>query len=107
MLLRPTHSFGAQIAPIKALFDDEGFMRARNRQLAVVLISLAMLAATATAQEVLPRPEPPFKGKIGRTVKDSTPDFPKGVEAPKGAPNILLILTDDAGFGARDRKSVV
>src|SRR5262249_13009328 len=28
-----------------------------------------------------------------------TPDFPKGIEAPKGAPNILLILTDDVGFG--------
>jgi arylsulfatase len=54
----------------------------------------------AQAQEVLPLPEPPFKGKIGRTVKDSTPDFPKGVEAPQGAPNVLLILTDDVGFGA-------
>ena len=32
--------------------------------------------------------------------KDSTPDFPKGVEAPEGAPNILLILMDDVGFGA-------
>jgi arylsulfatase A-like enzyme len=52
------------------------------------------------AQEVLPQPPAPFKGKIGRTVKDSTPDFPKGVEAPKGAPNVLLILTDDVGFGA-------
>jgi arylsulfatase len=51
-------------------------------------------------QEVLPKPEPPFQRKIGRTVRDSTPDFPKGVEAPKGAPNILLILTDDVGFGA-------
>src|SRR5690349_16619206 len=49
---------------------------------------------------VLPRPEPPFQGKIGRTVKDSTPDFPKEVQAPKGAPNVLLILTDDVGFGA-------
>ena len=52
------------------------------------------------AQEALPRPEAPFKGKIGRTVKGSVPDFPKGVEAPKGAPNVLLILTDDVGFGA-------
>src|SRR5262249_1896859 len=34
------------------------------------------------------------------TVKDSSPDFPKGVEAPKGAPNVLLIMTDDVGFGA-------
>jgi len=42
----------------------------------------------------------PVKGHIGRTVKDSTPDFPKEVQAPKGAPNILLILTDDVGFGA-------
>ena len=51
-------------------------------------------------REVLPKPEPPFKGKIGRLVKDSTPDFPKGVEAPPGAPNVLLIMTDDVGFGA-------
>jgi arylsulfatase len=33
-------------------------------------------------------------------VKDSVKDFPKEVSAPKGAPNILLILTDDVGFGA-------
>ncbi len=49
---------------------------------------------------VLPRPEPPFKGHIGRTAKDSVKDFPQEVQAPKGAPNILLILTDDVGFGA-------
>ena len=49
---------------------------------------------------MLPRPEPQFRGKIGRTVKDSVPDFPKEVRAPKGAPNVLLILTDDVGFGA-------
>lgn len=52
------------------------------------------------AREILPKPDPPFKGHIGRTVKDSTPDFPKGLEAPKDAPNVLLILTDDVGFGA-------
>src|SRR5262245_38504907 len=56
------------------------------------------LAQAQQLQEVLPKPE--FQGRIGRTVKDSTPDFPKGVEAPAGAPNILLILTDDVGFGA-------
>jgi arylsulfatase len=54
----------------------------------------------APTQAVLPKPEPAFKGKIGRTVKDSKPDFPKEVQAPKGAPNILLIMTDDVGFGA-------
>jgi arylsulfatase len=50
--------------------------------------------------DVLPRPEPPFHSTIGRTVQDSRPDFPREVQAPKGAPNILLIMTDDVGFGA-------
>ena len=49
---------------------------------------------------VLPYPDPPFKGVIGRTTADSKSDFPQPVKAPKGAPNVLLILTDDVGFGA-------
>src|SRR5437868_10707818 len=49
---------------------------------------------------VLPRPEAPFRGYIGRTAKDSIKEFPQEVQAPKGAPNVLLILTDDVGFGA-------
>jgi arylsulfatase A-like enzyme len=57
-------------------------------------------AATTDDGSVLPRPRPEFHGKIGRTVKDSTPDFPKIYEAPAGSPNILMILTDDVGFGA-------
>src|SRR6516162_5660072 len=69
----------------------------------VAASGISAAAPSAQAQqprEILPKPEPPFQGKIGRTVKDSTPDFPKGVEAPAGAPNVLLILTDDVGFGA-------
>jgi arylsulfatase len=31
--------------------------------------------------------------------KESTADFPPMKTAPKGAPNILLILLDDVGFG--------
>src|SRR5215510_9384206 len=69
-----------------------------------ILMSLGLLSlglpSAVFGQEVLPQPEPQFKGKIGRTVKDSVPDFPKGVEAPAGAPNVLLVLTDDVGFGA-------
>jgi arylsulfatase A-like enzyme len=60
----------------------------------------SIFAVTARAQDVLPRPEQPFEGHIGRTVEDSVKDFPKQVKAPDGAPNILLILTDDVGFGA-------
>jgi hypothetical protein len=54
--------------------------------LAAALACAVAIALPAGAQEVLPRPEQPFGGKIGRTPKESTPDFPKGVEAPKGAP---------------------
>jgi hypothetical protein len=49
---------------------------------------------------VLPIPQPQFGGVIGRKASESTPDFPKAVTAPKGAPNVLLIMTDDTGFGA-------
>jgi arylsulfatase A-like enzyme len=74
-------------------------MKTTCAQLRFVLLCI-LAGATSLYGQVLPKPEPPFKGKIGRTVKDSIPDFPKGVEAPKGAPNILLIMTDDVGFGA-------
>jgi arylsulfatase len=69
----------------------------------LTMFSLALVVAfalPARAQEVLPYPPQPFKGKIGRTAAESTPDFPKPITAPKGAPNVLLILTDDVGFGA-------
>ena len=36
--------------------------------------------------KVLPPPEPPFRGHIERNAKDSTPDFPKDVAPPAGAP---------------------
>ncbi|WP_421932749.1 arylsulfatase [Phenylobacterium sp.] len=36
--------------------------------------------------------------KIGRTLADSTPYWPPAPRAPKGAPNILVVLFDDVGF---------
>lgn len=47
----------------------------------------------------LPRPDPAFAGKIGETYRDSTASYPQPVTAPAGAPNVLLILLDDVGFG--------
>jgi arylsulfatase len=55
---------------------------------------------TASTPTVLPRPDFHFPGNVGRTYKDSDPpQFPQPVRAPKGAPNIVIILIDDAGFG--------
>jgi arylsulfatase len=49
---------------------------------------------------VLPRPDFEFQGKVGKTYKESDPpQFPQPVRAPKGAPNVVLILLDDTGFG--------
>jgi arylsulfatase len=54
----------------------------------------------ADTPSVLPRPDFHFPGNVGRTYLDSDPpQFPQPVQAPKGAPNVVLILIDDAGFG--------
>jgi arylsulfatase len=49
--------------------------------------------------DVLPHPDPKFNGTIGLTYKDSKPDKIPITKAPAGAPNVLLILIDDSGFG--------
>lgn len=48
----------------------------------------------------LPPPPPLFKGEINFNAVDSTPYWPPTVVPPKEAPNVLLIMTDDVGFGA-------
>src|SRR5438093_4567938 len=47
----------------------------------------------------IPPPPMPFGGVIKESVKDSKPYWPPRVVPPKGAPNILLIMTDDQGYG--------
>jgi len=86
-----------------------------SRCLIAQALSIALLASPAIAAlgaqsaapatkdgSTLPRPPRPFEGKLGPTVAQSTPDFQilADVRAPAGAPNILLIMTDDVGFGA-------
>jgi arylsulfatase A-like enzyme len=55
----------------------------------------------AQDRTVLPPTVPEFKGKIGETYKDSTPDFSPALplSAPKDAPNVLVVVLDDVGFG--------
>ena len=49
---------------------------------------------------VLPHPPAPFRGVVNLRKNDSKTDFPRPVQAPTGAPNVLLVLLDDVGFGA-------
>jgi arylsulfatase A-like enzyme len=84
---------------------------------AVLALSAWMLVPCAHAQEihgtpglpgstitidgrVLPPPPQPFGGRIELNALQSQPYWPSRVVPPKGAPNILLIMTDDVGFAA-------
>jgi arylsulfatase len=50
---------------------------------------------------VLPRPAQPFEGIANRTLEGSKAAFTHPVKAPPDAPNILLVLIDDAGVISR------
>jgi Sulfatase len=57
-------------------------------------------SATTTINEThLPAQPPPFGGVINLNANQSKPYWPPRVVPPKGAPNVLLIMTDDAGYG--------
>ncbi|HLP04962.1 MAG TPA: arylsulfatase [Paludibacter sp.] len=68
----------------------------------IKLLASAILLGGGAAQQAVAQHEPiqPFKGKIGRTLDESTQAWPEKVKAPKGAPNVVWILLDDVGFGA-------
>jgi arylsulfatase A-like enzyme/uncharacterized membrane protein len=53
---------------------------------------------------VLPIPDRTFGGTTGRTMDQSVADWSMipGPQPPEGAPNVLIVLIDDAGFGGPD-----
>jgi arylsulfatase len=57
-------------------------------------------ATTTIDGRYLPNPPLPFKGAISPNAADSKPYWPPLTVPPKGAPNVLLIMTDDVGFSA-------
>ena len=85
-------------------------------QLVAALVLCLLAAVTASAQQVygepgspsstefsnsrvLPAPAEKFRGVINRSAAESKPWWPPRIVPPKGAPNVLLIMTDDAGYG--------
>jgi arylsulfatase A-like enzyme len=76
---------------------------------ALGLLALALMAAAPAHAEgtaptldrtVLPIAPERFQGVVGLNSKDSKAAFPRPVTAPEGAPNVLLVMLDDVGFGA-------
>lgn len=88
-------------------------MGSRLRLTALLLPILLIVCAAVMAQEIpappaasnvqdrskLPMPLSPFTGKIGKTYKVSTAAWQSPPKAPAGAPNVVIILLDDVGFG--------
>jgi arylsulfatase len=56
-------------------------------------------ATTTIDGKQLPPPDPKFGGVINESAVNSKPWWPPTVVPPKGAPNVLLIMTDDQGYG--------
>jgi hypothetical protein len=71
--------------------------------LAASFLFVVMTVPFAVAQEVdrstLPIPLSPFEGEIGKTYMDSEAAWQHPAAPPKGAPNVIVILLDDVGFG--------
>ena len=56
-------------------------------------------ATTTVDPKYVPPPPQDFRGEINMDAKNSKPCWPARVVPPKGAPNVLLIMTDDQGYG--------
>jgi hypothetical protein len=56
-------------------------------------------ATTSVEVKALPAFAPEFGGVTNMTAKESKPCWPPTLVPPKGAPNVLLIMTDDQGYG--------
>ena len=83
----------------------------------VLICAVALASAPASAQQItgvrgsasatttidgkqLPPPDPKFGGVIKENATQSKAWWAPRVVPSKGAPNVLLIMTDDVGFGA-------
>ena len=66
-----------------------------------MLTGLVLFAAVpAWAQDVLPFPDPPMGGKVGPTMQESVHKWREAPShLPEDAPNILIVMLDDVGFG--------
>ncbi len=68
--------------------------------LAAALLAESGLARAQSTGAALPAVAAPFAGRINPDRNKSKPDWPRQVQAPHGAPNIVLVLLDDVGFSA-------
>jgi len=74
----------------------------------IFLAILAIMFSCSTGKEntagqegnAIPYPKKEWNGVQGKTLAESTPDFIGQPQAPEGAPNVLVIMLDDAGYSS-------
>src|SRR5216684_4594570 len=107
MLSGNFRSFGSLVAPTIAREELMAKMMKRFLVLGVALfLGIATRIVPASAQQIdrtqLPIPDTQYKypGKVPLDARDAK--FPpiKPLRPPEGAPNVVVILLDDIGFGA-------
>ena len=64
------------------------------------ILTLLLIVSCSTEQEgnAIPYQLDEWKGVQGKTLEDSKPDFVGPPKAPEEAPNVLVIMLDDAGY---------
>src|SRR5512136_1378518 len=105
-MIRPSRKKGPRMKAVKQVVA-----------IALSCVGLAILSSTCIAQQVtgelgspsatttisgkqLPPPDPQFGGVIKERASESKAWWAPRVVPPKSAPNVLLIMIDDSGFGA-------
>lgn len=66
--------------------------------IAAVALMVAAPVIGEAPRSVLPVPPAPFDGTIGEGIPQSKPGSARPVRAPQGAPNVLVVMSDDVGF---------
>ena len=75
-------------------------LKVRFSKIVMFIMSYVLCAASLVAQDILPFPETPSASFAGRTLQESRHKWrEKKAHLPKDAPNILIIMIDDVGFG--------
>ncbi|KAB1068405.1 arylsulfatase [Tamlana haliotis] len=78
-------------------------MKTKNFSLVTLMMLLSFLSLEAQEKinrEILPVVPPEAKTYTELDVRNTKPPKPFNVAAPEGAPNVVIVLIDDLGFGA-------